>query len=177
MKNTRKIGFWTTWLHGRHQVNGSGSLVPLIQCNKNSWTANVQSPSSRSKFPSFKSYLASLELSPVKSYQIFYFVNFRLDGRPCLLQTDIKRPLLGPFVFRQWVLPWSGKCGPRRYDAGRGSRECKCSELCYNTDGSGVWACIVTTDGKYLINHLIIIQQIQDHICLIKDFSLSNTKK
>jgi len=81
---------------GTRLINGSGSLVPLIQCNKNSCTANVQSPSSLSEFPSFKSYLASLELSPVKSYQIFYFVNFRLDGRPCLLQTDMKTP---PWAF------------------------------------------------------------------------------
>ncbi len=62
MKNTHKIGFWTTWLHGRHQVNGSGSLVSLTQCNTNSWTANVQSQSSLSELPSFKSHFASLEL-------------------------------------------------------------------------------------------------------------------
>ncbi len=30
-KYTPKIGFWTTWLHSRHLVNGSGSLEPLLQ--------------------------------------------------------------------------------------------------------------------------------------------------
>ncbi len=30
-KYTPKIGFWTTWLHSGHLVNGSGSLEPLLQ--------------------------------------------------------------------------------------------------------------------------------------------------
>ena len=56
--------------------------------------------------------------------------------------------------------------------------------FCWNIDdtrkGSGVWANSVTTDGKHLVNHLIIIQQVQDHMCLIRSLealSLSNTKK
>ena len=55
------------------------------------------SQSSLSEFLSFKSHLANLELSPVESYKIFDFVNFRLHGRPFLLQMDIKTP----FVFHQ----------------------------------------------------------------------------
>jgi hypothetical protein len=54
------------------------------------------SQSSLSKFLSFKTHLANLELSPVEPYQIFDFVNFRLDGRPCFLQTNIKTP---PWAF------------------------------------------------------------------------------
>jgi hypothetical protein len=63
----------------RNQVNGGGSLVPLIQCTRNSWRAYVPQP----------------ELSfriPVESYQSFDFVNFMVDGRPCFLQMDIKTP-------------------------------------------------------------------------------------
>ncbi len=54
------------------------------------------SQSSLSEFLSFKSHLANLELSTVESYQIFDFVNFRLDVRPRLLQMDIKTP---PWAF------------------------------------------------------------------------------
>jgi len=76
----------------------------------------------------------------------------------CLLQTDI-----GPYIFRQWVLPWCGKCGSsqiwwrqrtQRMKMFRAFRTLMAPEK--------AWASIVTTDGKYLVNNIIIIQQVLD---------------
>ena len=108
---TPKMGFWTTWLHSRHLVNGSGSLEPLLQYNTNSRKLPTVSLfkcfTARALFPNSKSSRAILWRELL-----------------CLLQTDI-----GPYVFCQWVLPWCGKCGPHRYDGGREPKEWKCSEL------------------------------------------------
>ena len=110
-KYTPKIGFWTTWLPSRHLVYGSGSLEPLLQYNTNSRKLPTVSLfkcfTARALFPNSKSSRAILWRELL-----------------CLLQTDI-----GPYVFRQWVLPWSWKCGPHRFDGSREPKEWKCSEL------------------------------------------------
>ncbi len=74
-KNTSKIGFWTTWLHSRHQANGGGiPKLHVASCQPGAFSCRI--------LPNFSF--------------------CQLDGRPCLLQTDIKTP---PWAF--CILPVS----------------------------------------------------------------------
>jgi hypothetical protein len=109
----------------------------------------------------------------------------QLDGRLRLLQTDIKTP---PWAFcispvsssMKWEMYTSQIWWRQRIQRMKMFRAFFCWNIDDTRKGSGVWANSVTTDGKHLVNHLIIIQQVQDHMSLnrsFKDLSLSNTKK
>ncbi len=137
------------------------------------------SQSSVSEFLRFKSHL---ELSPVESYQSFDFVNFMLDGRPCFLQTDIKTPLWA-FCISPVSSSISGKCGPHICGAEENPKNENFQSSCQNTDGTRKGSSVSQqchNRWQHLVNNLIIIQQVQDHMCLIRSLgalSLSKTKK
>ncbi len=108
------------------------------------------------EFQSFKSHPANLELSPVESW----FCQF--DGRPCLLQTDIKTPpwpfcispVSSSMKWEMWTSQIWWRQRTQRMKMFRAFRTLMAPEK--------AWASIVTTDGKYLVNNIIIIQQVLD---------------
>ncbi len=114
------------------------------------------SQSSLSKFLSFKTHLANLELSPVEPYQIFDFVNFRLDGRPCFLQTNIKTPpwafCISPVISSmKWEMWTSHIWWWKRIQRKKMFRALVRTLMA--PEKAPVWASGVTTDGKHQQSH------------------------
>jgi hypothetical protein len=157
-KNTHKIGFCTTWLHGRYlvNVNGSGSLEPLLQyriqiVGQLPTVFIYKCSTARALFPYFKASRSCEE-------------NCRAFCR-----RDIK-------------MKWE-RCGPHKNDGGREPKEWKCSELLLEHWWNQKRLQLVLSQEmakKYLVNHLTIIPQVLDNICLIRSLgalSLRNTKK
>ncbi len=166
-ENTTKIGFWTTLLHGRHLVNECGSLEPLLQyriqiVGKLPSVSFCKCSTARALFPNSKSSRAILwrEL-------------------PCLLQIDIKTP--------HWALHISPMSSSMKWEMWTSqiwwrqkTQRMKLFRAFVRTlmAPEKAWASIVTTDGKYLVNHIIIIQQVLDTLIRsLGALSLNNTKK
>ena len=98
----------------------------------------------------------------------------------CLLQTDIKTPhwalrispMSSSMMWEMWTSQIRWRQRTQRMKMFRAFSTLMAPEK--------AWASIVTTDGKYLVNNIIIIQQVLD-TCAWSDplgaFSLNNTKK
>ncbi len=149
-KYTPKIGFWTTWLHSRHLVNGSGSFEPLLQYR-------IQIVRKLPTVSLFKCFTARALFPNSKSSRAILWRELL-----CLLQTDIKTP--------HWALCISPMSSSMKWEMWtsqiwwwqRTQRMKMFRAFSTLMALEKAWASIVTTDGKYLVNNIIIIKQVLD---------------